>query len=260
MHCPILAAFNKHEVQLHHKENLLQVEKHIGSFLSFNSRCSSTLSLLQGQLLQAPTQLQQPQSLDGHQQQQAKPQQTAQLPVHQMSQLHQMIDATDTKMRRRLGIKIGQQSVGQLAGSHHQQLMSGISSPQVYRALSPLVTPQIDQQNMLASLTKAGSLLQSATSPFVVPSPSTAWAPSPMPTGLAIHTAAGNLKHQQATVACAPAQSPAVGTPGISASPLLAEFSGLDGTHGNGSAVVSGKSSVEQPYKRLLKVEKKTCP
>lgn len=116
---------------------------------------------------------------------------------------------------------------------------------------------------MLASLTKAGTPLQSASSPFVVPSPSTPLAPSPMPgdsekvcAGLASHTTAGNIMHQQATVASAPAQSLAIGTPGISASPLLAEFTPLDGTHANVSAVVSGKSNVEQPLERLMKVVK----
>lgn len=203
------------------------------------------------------------------QQQQAKQQQTAQLPAHQMSQLHQMNDANDLKMRQQMGLKPGvlqqQQSVGQRVGSHHPQLKSGISSPQIHQALSPQVTqhpsPQIDQQNMLASLTKAGTPLQSTSSPFVVPSPSTPLAPSPMPgdsekvsAGLALHTTAGNIMHQQATVASAPAQSLAIGTPGISASPLLAEFTSLDGTHANVSAAVSGKSSVEQPLERLMKV------
>ncbi|KAK4373504.1 hypothetical protein RND71_008888 [Anisodus tanguticus] len=201
------------------------------------------------------------------QQQQAKQQQTAQLPAHQMSQLHQITDANDLKMRQQMGMKAGvlqqQQSVGQRVGSHHPQLKPGISSPQVHQALSPQVTqhpsPQIDQQNMLASLTKAGTPLQSVGSPFVVPSPSTPLAPSPMPgdsekvsAGFASQTIAGNIMHQQATAASAPAQSLAIGTPGISASPLLAEFTPLDGTHANVSAAVSGKSSVEQPLERLM--------
>ncbi|CAN4090225.1 unnamed protein product [Withania somnifera] len=204
-------------------------------------------------------------------QQQAKQQQTALLPNHQLSQLQQMSDANDIKMRQQMGMKTGvlqqQQSVGQRVGSHHTQLKPGISSPQLYQALSPQVTqhpsPQIDQQNMLASLTKAGTPLQSASSPFVVPSPSTPLAPSPMPgdsekvgAGLASLTTAGNIMHQQATVASAPAQSLAIGTPGISASPLLAECNPLDGTHANVSAAVSGKSNVEQPLERLMKVVK----
>ncbi|KAL3338815.1 hypothetical protein AABB24_027774 [Solanum stoloniferum] len=205
------------------------------------------------------------------QQQQAKQQQTTLLPTHQMSQLQQMTDANDLKIRQQMGIKTGvlqqQQSVGQRVGSHHPQLKPGISSPQLHQALSPQVTqhpsPQIDQQNMLASLTKAGTPLQSASSPFVVPSPSTPLAPSPMPgdsekvcAGLGSHTTAGNIMHQQATVATAPAQSLAIGTPGISASPLLAEFTPLDGTHANVSAAVPGRSSVEQPLDRLMRAVK----
>ncbi|XP_055801617.1 mediator of RNA polymerase II transcription subunit 15a-like isoform X1 [Solanum dulcamara] len=205
------------------------------------------------------------------QQQQAKQQQTTLLPTHQMTQLQQMTDANDLKIRQQMGMKTGvlqqQQAVGQRVGSHHPQLKSGISSPQLHQALSPQVTqhpsPQIDQQNMLASLTKAGTPLQSASSPFVVPSPSTPLAPSPMPgdsekvcAGLGSHTTAGNIMHQQATGASAPAQSLAIGTPGISASPLLAEFTPLEGTHANISAAVPGKSSVEQPLERLMKVVK----
>ncbi|KAF3673834.1 Mediator of RNA polymerase II transcription subunit 15a [Capsicum annuum] len=205
------------------------------------------------------------------QQQQAKQQQNALMPTHQLSQLHQMTDPNDLKMRQQMGMKPGvlqqQQSVGQRVGSHHPQLKPGISSPQLHQALSPQLTqhpsPQIDQQNMLASLTKGGTPLQSASSPFVVPSPSTPLAPSPMPgdsekvcAGLASHTTAGNTMHQQATVASAPAQSLAIGTPGISASPLLAEFTPLDGTHGNVLSTVSGKPNVEQPLERLMKVVK----
>ena len=123
-------------------------------------------------------------------------------------------------------------------------------------------SPQIDQQNMLTSLTKSGTPLQSASSPFVVPSPSTPLAPSPMPgesekvnSGVPTLSNAGNIGHQQTAGAVTPAQSLAIGTPGISASPLLAEFTSPDGNHGNASTVVSGKSSVtEQPLERLIKV------
>jgi len=149
------------------------------------------------------------------QQQQAKQQQTTLLPTHQMSQLQQMTDANDLKIRQQMGIKTGvlqqQQSVGQRVGSHHPQMKSGISSPQLHKALSPQVTqhpsPQIDQQNMLASLSKAGTPLQSASSPVVVPSPKTPLASSPMTgdsekvsAGLASHNTAGNIMHQQATL------------------------------------------------------------
>ena len=104
--------------------------------------------------------------------------------------------------------------------------------------------------------------MQSANSPFVVPSPSTPLAPSPMPgeseklnSGISSITNAGNIGHHQTTGALAPPPSLAIGTPGISASPLLADFTSLDGNHGNASTMVSGKSSVtEQPLERLIKV------
>jgi PAX-interacting protein 1 len=66
--------------------------------------------------------------------------------------------------------------------------------------------------------------------------------------------------HQQTSGALLPAQSLAIGTPGISASPLLAEFTGTDGN--NGTTLVSAtKSSVaEQPIDRLLKAVKSMSP
>ncbi|GFZ09678.1 hypothetical protein Acr_21g0002770 [Actinidia rufa] len=121
---------------------------------------------------------------------------------------------------------------------------------------------------MLTSLTKSGTPLQSASSPFVVPSPSTPLAPSPMPgesekvnPGVPTLSNAGNIGHPQTAGAATPVQSLAIGTPGISASPLLAEFTSPDGNHGNASTVVSGKSSVtEQPLERLIKVVKSMSP
>lgn len=129
-------------------------------------------------------------------------------------------------------------------------------------------SPQIDQQNALTSITKAGTPLQSSSSPFIVPSPSTPMARSPMPvesekvnSGVSAPSNTGNIGHPQTASAVTSGQSLAIGTPGISASPLLAEFSSPDGNHGNASAVVSGKSSVtEQPLERLLKVVKSMSP
>lgn len=93
-------------------------------------------------------------------------------------------------------------------------------------------------------------------------------APSPMPvesekvnSGVSAPSNTGNIGHQQTAGAVTSGQSLAIGTPGISASPLLAEFSSPDGNHGNASAVVSGKSNVtEQPLERLLKVVKSMSP
>ncbi|OWM87295.1 hypothetical protein CDL15_Pgr022402 [Punica granatum] len=167
---------------------------------------------------------------------------------------------------------------GQRPAYPHQQLKPGssfpISSPQLLQAVSPQIpqhsSPQIDQQNLLTSITKTGTPLQSASSPFVVPSPSTPLAPSPMPadsenqkpaSGISSLSNAGSLGHQHITAAPAGAQSLAIGTPGISASPLLAECSGPDGAHVVASTAVSGKSTVtEYPIERLIRAVKSASP
>lgn len=191
-----------------------------------------------------------------------------------------MTDGNEMKIRQQMGIKSGafqqHNAAGQRAAYHQQQSKPGssfpISSPQLLQAASPQMlqhaSPQIDQQNLLNSLTRAGTPLQNANSPFIVPSPSTPLAPSPMPgesekvnSGISSLSNAGNIGHQQTTGAILPAQSLAIGTPGISASPLLAEFTSPDGHHGNATAAVSGKSSaMEQPLERLLKVVKSMSP
>lgn len=205
--------------------------------------------------------------------QQAKQQLPGQMQMHQMSQMHQMNDVSDFKIRQGMSVKPGlfQQHMpsSQRSAYSHQQLKPGaafsMSSPQMVPAASPQITqhssPQVDQQNLPSSVTKTGTPLQSASSPFVVPSPSTPLAPSPMPadsdkpiSGISSLANTGNITHQQNSNTQATAPSLAIGTPGISASPLLAEFTGPDGTHGNALTTVSGKSSVtEQPLERLIK-------
>ncbi|KAG5565330.1 hypothetical protein RHGRI_001282 [Rhododendron griersonianum] len=193
--------------------------------------------------------------------QQNKQQQNVQLQPHQMPQLHQTNDANDLKMRQQMGAKtaVFQQhySVDQCSEYHHQQLNSGaqfpISSSQLLQAASPQMpqhpSPQIDQQNLLTFLAKAGTPLQSTSSPFVVPSPSTPIAPSPISvesekvnSGISALLDAGTNAYEQAAGAVTRGQSLSIGTPGISASPLLAEFICLDGNHGNASPVVKSMS------------------
>jgi len=85
-------------------------------------------------------------------------------------------------------------------------------------------------------------------------------APSPMPgdsdkpvSGISSLLNTGNIVHQP-SVAQALAPSLAIGTSGISASPLLAEFTSPDGAHGGALTTVSGKSNVtEQPLECLIK-------
>ncbi|WCJ40446.1 Mediator of RNA polymerase II transcription subunit 15a [Euphorbia peplus] len=207
------------------------------------------------------------------QQMQLSQQGKQQLPAHQM---HPINDMDEIKTRQGMGVKPGvfQQHIsgGQRTPYTHGQMKSGasflISSPQLLQAASPQLpqnsSPHIDQQNLLtSSLTKARTPYQSANSPFIVPSPSTPQAPSPMPgdaekplSGLSLQSNGGNIEKQQENVAQPPTPSLAIGTPGISASPLLAEFTGSDGG-GPGNAmcaIASGKASVsEQPLERLIK-------
>ncbi|XP_038887416.1 mediator of RNA polymerase II transcription subunit 15a-like [Benincasa hispida] len=232
----------------------------------------------QQQQQQQHPQQQQPQL---HQQQsqlhqQGKQQLPTQMQAHQMSQLNQM-EISELKMRQGLAVKPGMfQHVPttQRSAYTHQQMKPGTSfpiSPPIFQAASPQVTqnssPQVDQQSLLSSITKTGTPLQSASSPFVVPSPSTPMAPSPMPgesekptSGVSTHTNVGNAG-QQTSVSATQAQSLAIGTPGISASPLLAEFSGTEGACANALPTVSGKSSfTEQPLERLIKAVKSMSP
>ncbi|KAK8581288.1 hypothetical protein V6N12_071518 [Hibiscus sabdariffa] len=228
---------------------------------------------MQQQYLQQKQQLMQQQQQQ-QQLHQAKQQLPTQLQAHQMPQLHQMNDAND--MRQGIGVKPGVFQQHQRQPYPHQQLKSGaqypISSPQLLQVASPQMpqhsSPQIDQQSLLTSISKTGTPLQSANSPFVVPSPSTPLAPSPMPgesekpvPGTSCLSNAVNVGLQQGTGVQTGSQSLAIGTPGISASPLLAEFTGADGCHANALTTVSSKSSItEQPLERLMKAVKSMSP
>uniref|UniRef100_A0A803MMR0 Mediator complex subunit 15 KIX domain-containing protein n=1 Tax=Chenopodium quinoa TaxID=63459 RepID=A0A803MMR0_CHEQI len=187
--------------------------------------------------------------------------------AHQMPLLHQN-DVND-KMRQGLRSGAFPQHLSSAQRFAHQQLKPGasfsVTSPQLFQAVSPQInqnSPQIDQQN-LQSISKGGTPLQSANSPYV-PSPSTPLAPSPMPgdaekPAVSSLSNAANIGNQQSGAPAA-TQSLSIGTPGISPSPLF-ECAGPDGAHGNNSAVVSGKSSLtEQPLDRLLKAVKSISP
>nr|XP_034899866.1 mediator of RNA polymerase II transcription subunit 15a-like isoform X4 [Populus alba] len=233
--------------------------------------------MLQTQQLKRLQQRQNQQMLQQQQlHQQAKQQLPAQMQTHQIPQPQQMNDVNE--MRQGIGNKpaVYQQHLptGQRTAFPRQHMKLApsypISSPQLPQHASPQLqhsSPQIDQQNLPSSVTKTGTPLQSANSPFVVPSPSTPLAPSPMPgdsekpvSGISSLLSTGNIVHQP-SVAQAPAPSLAIGTPGISASPLLAEFTSPDGAHGSALTTVSGKSNVtEQPLERLIKAVKSLSP
>ncbi|OAY52742.1 mediator of RNA polymerase II transcription subunit 15a [Manihot esculenta] len=240
---------------------------------------------MQQQLMQKQHLLQQQQQQLHQQAKQQMPaqmqgqQMPAQMQGQQIQQAHQMNDVNEIKIRQGMGVKPGFQQhlpAGQRTAYSHQQMKSGssftMSSTQLLQAASPQLSqhssPQVDQQNLQTSLTRTGTPLQSANSPFVIPSPSTPLAPSPMPgdsekqiTGISSLSNAGNVGQQQTTGAQATAPSLAFGTPGMSASPLLAEFTGSDGAHGNALTTTSGKSSVtERPLERLIKAVKSLSP
>lgn len=214
--------------------------------------------LLQSQQLKQFQQRQlQQQYLHKMQQQHQFHQQTKQqLPGNQLSQLPQISDGGDIKLRQQMNVKPGgfqQHHAAATAGqrsAYHQQLKPGAPfSPQLLSAASPQMSqhasPQIDQSSMF----------KSANSPFAVPSPSTSSA-SPLPgeferiNGVSSLSNVGNIGHQQQPSSMLPNQ---IGTPGISASPLLAEFTGPDGNHGVVPSMGPGKSAAEQPLERLLK-------
>ncbi|KAJ6942186.1 hypothetical protein NC652_008101 [Populus alba x Populus x berolinensis] len=76
-----------------------------------------------------------------------------------------------------------------------------------------------------------------------------------------LHQQAPSPIVHQPSVAQALAPSLAIGTPGISASPLLADFTSPDGSHGSALTTVSGKSNVtEQPLEYLIEAVKSLSP
>jgi PAX-interacting protein 1 len=248
---------NSNKIQHQHLKQQQQQQQHEQQMLQTQQlkRLQQRQNLMQNQQMLQQQQLHQ----------QAKQQLRAQMQTHQIPQPQQMNDVNE--MRQGIGIKpaVFQQHLptGQRTAFPRQHMKPApsfpISSPQLPQHASPQLqhsSPQIDQQNLPSSVTKTGTPLQSANSPFVVPSPSTPLAPSPMPgdsdkpvSGISSILNTGNIVHQP-SVAQAQAPSLAVGTPGISASPLLAEFTSPDGAHGGALTTVSSKSNVtEQPLK-----------
>ncbi|CAH8252457.1 unnamed protein product [Arabidopsis lyrata] len=212
----------------------------------------------------------QQQQLQARQQQQQQQLQARQ----QAAQLQQMNDMNDLTSRQGMNVSRGmfqQHSLqGQRATYPLQQLKPGaVSSPQLLQGASPQMSqqhlsPQVDQKN-LSTVNKMGTPLQPANSPFVVPSPSTPLAPSPMQVDSekpgASSLSMGNIARQQATGMQGVVQSLAIGTPGISASPLLQEFTSPDGNILNPLTITSGKpSATELPIERLIRAVKSSSP
>ncbi|KAK1417881.1 hypothetical protein QVD17_27015 [Tagetes erecta] len=228
--------------QLHESQQLKQFQQH----------------QMQQQFLHKQQLLQQQQYHQQTKQQQQQP--SGQMQGNRLSQLHQINDGGDIKHRQQMSVKSSgfqqQHAAAAQRSAYHQQLKPGAPfSPQLLASASPQMSqhasPQIDQSNML----------KSANSPFTVPSPSTSSA-SPIPGELinGVPSLSNAGRHQHPSSGVLPAQSLAIGTPGISASPLLAEFTSPDGNHGAVASIGSGKTVTEQPLERLLRVVKSVSP
>lgn len=193
--------------------------------------------------------------------------------VNQMGQ--QLHESNDMKLRQQqqqqqqqMGVKPGtfQNVAGQRAGYHQQMKPGGPFSPQLMPPgggspqISQHASPQIEGGNMF-------NKPMHSNSPFAVPSPSTPSA-SPLPGelmgGVSSVISGGTMGghgvghgHGQVGGAVLPSQSLAIGTPGISASPLLAELDGM----GVVASIGAGKASgAELPLERLLKAVKSISP
>ncbi|KAL6844352.1 hypothetical protein ACP4OV_026025 [Aristida adscensionis] len=213
--------------------------------------------------LQAKQMFQQPLQM----QQQLQKQQQVQMQVQQLSGN----DASELNVRPGAALKSGiYQQLGR-QGNYYTQLKQGgafpISSQQNLQASPPQIShhsPQLDQHNLMPSQLKTWTPLHSANTPFV-PSPSPPVASSPIPvdsdkqlSNLSLLTNTGHGGHHQ-TFLAPQTQSIAVYTPGISASPLLPEFTSADGSQANAPTQVLSKSSAaEGPTHRLLKALRTT--
>ena len=224
-------------------------------------------SLLQQQHLkqqkdQQMTQQQLKQQFQQRQQQQLL--QKKQLMQHHQQQLQARQQVAQNDMNGSGGIFQQHSLQGQRATYPLQHSQLPVTSPQHLPSSSPQMTqqhlsPQTDQKNVVSSVNKNGTPVQPANSPFVVPSPATPLAPSPMqvdsekPSG-ASSLSMGNTARQQATGTQGVVQSIAFGTPGISASPLLQEFISPDGNNLNPLTSTFGKpSATELPIERLIR-------
>lgn len=190
---------------------------------SVNKQCVQEQQAMQGQQLRNRIQQPHQQMLQKQQQPQQKSrdhQQAGLLSAPQVPQLQKMEKVNEVNIRQGFGSKIGtlSQSHGTAVGQpsvYHPQLKSGVSFPisssQMLQTSSPrdfqTSSPGVDQQNIIVSVSKAGTPLRSANSPFTVPSPSTPLAPSPMQgdlekivSNVSPLTTAGKIRVQQSAI------------------------------------------------------------
>ncbi|KAI3965877.1 hypothetical protein MKX01_010834 [Papaver californicum] len=205
-------------------------------------------------------------------QQKLQPTHSLPLPQHHT----QMSEIGETKVRSNILGTTFQQHLTpsqDAAMYNHRQIKTGsnhVSSSQLLQAVSPQISQNssslIDHQSMLTSLPKVGTPLQSINSPSVCLSPSTPVDSSPLPgkpekqtAGLSSLSNAGNIGQAPPQVSSLPelAQSIAIGTPGISASPLLKDFISAEGNQDGGTApIIIPEKPVLTPAERLIKAVK----
>ncbi|GLJ55470.1 hypothetical protein SUGI_1191140 [Cryptomeria japonica] len=293
---------NANALQHHHQALKPQDIFHAQQFKNINMHNRQMQIQQQQQQQQQQFQQQHPQSqqqqfqqqhLQSQQQQfqQQKQQQAAHMQLQQMPQFQQVNELNSETKPKPSSIKqpFMQQhhtlSQRQVYQQQQQPFKTGsslsVSSPQLLPAVSPQVSqqssPQLDQQGLVASslpVPKLGTPIQPVTSPFTAPSPSTLPAPSPMEDAEKQSSAIMNIGSSQGLQQTANvlnhSQSLAIGTPGISASPLLADFSlspaqnivSLDGPQSvsPGLLMEDKLSTKEPPFKRLIKVMNSMSP
>ncbi|KAK9132052.1 hypothetical protein Scep_011580 [Stephania cephalantha] len=260
--------------QLRQQEHQVMLAHHLKQQLQSNHMSNL---VMQQQEQQAVLQRHQKNMQIQNQQQQRHQQQK--LPPWNQPQLHQTNEVRDYKTIQGISAKSGKvpyNSPG-LQSAHEHVLKTSpyhVSSPRPpAQAASPQVSqhssPQTDQQNLVSCLSRAGTPLQSTNSSIIaVLSPSTSLAqyspaqgdPEKPSSAVSSHSNAGSTVDQQA-VSLAKPHSAVISTPGISASPLLAESTPTDNYQFSAPAIVSGEScKTDQPHERLLKVIKSIAP
>lgn len=211
------------------------------------------------QMLQKQRQQQQHQQSRHHQQ-------TGKLLAHQVPQLQNMEKSNGVNIRQGFGASQHHGTAVRQPSVYHHRLKSGVSfsisssqmlqtSPQNFQNSSR----EVDQQKLLVSVSKAGTLSESGNSSFIRPPPFTPLAPSHMQgvsetlvSNVLPLTTTGNIRVQQSAPYAA-TQVLAIETSGIPDSPLLAELVNQEMSHGNTSSAVTKSSITEEPIDRLIK-------
>ncbi|ONK79526.1 uncharacterized protein A4U43_C01F7250 [Asparagus officinalis] len=250
-------------------QNILNILRPVSNSIaaqgrSFNSKNAIGSELMQQQQRHSLLQKRQPLQQDLHQQQQKQ----AQLPIPRFQQLHSMNELRQLKVKQGSDIKsrLNEYSAGQHHSYYYNQLKPrasySISSPPILPPLLPQISnhssPHIDQNGQLSSIPKVKGSPLSANSPLSV-TPSTPFAPLPTPVDSEKQQSAiSSAAHQQTPASPLQPHSLIISTPGISASPLLAECTSQD--ENQPDVPTSRTNATKQPVDRLIKVVQSLTP